>query len=289
MAEELNFNESYEKITTKTPVHADNLNKIFDLLLENDKFLKYTAESIAEKMLEKGMIANNLVTDNAEMVLAAPMGKELKRQLDEQNNNIDETYKLRGSANTKNEISNIGTYEITKDVPFPDTDYVAVSFGRKGYHWNFPVLLFNNWGDSVPLRMFTMKSSDGINYTPSDYKQIITNSDINVQKNTQKILLTTTKANVEIGEPNNTYYIIRNDYCFVSLSAIKMTSIEGGNIFYNLPKPVGRVNFTLHAAGGDSKPIIWGRIDDTAIFFNNINSNLIGFYGWGSFCYPIAK
>ena len=92
MAEELNFNESYEKITTKTPVHADNLNKIFDLLLENDKFLKYTAESIAEKMLEKGMIANNLVTDNAEMVLAAPMGKELKRQLDEQNNNIHDRF-----------------------------------------------------------------------------------------------------------------------------------------------------------------------------------------------------
>lgn len=100
MAEELNFNESYEKITTKTPVHADNLNKIFDLLLENDKFLKYTAESIAEKMLEKGMIANNLVTDNAEMVLAAPMGKELKRQLDEQNNNINSIERFTVTAET---------------------------------------------------------------------------------------------------------------------------------------------------------------------------------------------
>lgn len=109
------------------------------------------------------------------------------------------------------------------------------------------------------------------------------------KKNTQKILLTTTKANVEISEPNNTYYIIRNDYCFVSLSAIRMSSIEGGNVFYNLPKPVGRVNFTLHLAGDTSKPIIWGRIDDTAIFFNNINSSLIGAHGWGSFCYPIAK
>ena len=101
----------------------------------------------------------------------------LGAQISDLNNNINETYKPRGNVNAKNEISNIGTYGITKDVPFPDTDYVAVSFGRKGYHWNFPVLLFNNWGDSVPLRMFTMKSSDGINYTPSEYKQIITNSD----------------------------------------------------------------------------------------------------------------
>ena len=142
--------------------------------------------------------------------------------------------------------------------------------------WNYP-----------SFRMYKRQMFNGKWLT--DWKSNITNSDINVQKNTQKILLTTTKANVEISEPNNTYYIIRNDYCFVSLSGIKMTSIEGGNIFYNLPKPVGRVNFTLHAAGGDSKPIIWGRIDETAIFFNNINSSLIGAHGWGSFCYPIAK
>ena len=46
MAEELMFNEEYEKLTTGTRAHADKFNKIFDLLMENDKFLKYAAESL---------------------------------------------------------------------------------------------------------------------------------------------------------------------------------------------------------------------------------------------------
>lgn len=83
------FHDVYEKLTTDTRAHADVFNALFDKFLENDKFLKYAADSLAEKMLEKGMIANNLVTDNAEMVLSAPMGKLLKQQLDEQNNNLD--------------------------------------------------------------------------------------------------------------------------------------------------------------------------------------------------------
>lgn len=92
MSEEMIFNESYDQLTPDTPAHAEKFNKIFDLLLENDKFLKYAADALAEKMLEKSMVANNLVTDNEGMVLAAPMGKLLKEQLDEQNNNIGYKY-----------------------------------------------------------------------------------------------------------------------------------------------------------------------------------------------------
>ncbi len=47
------------------------------------------ADKVANRLIDKGLIANNLVTDNTEMVLAAPMGKVLKEQLDEQNNNIN--------------------------------------------------------------------------------------------------------------------------------------------------------------------------------------------------------
>lgn len=56
---------------------------------------EYLDNIITEKInnaIQKSMIANNLTTTNPEMVLAAPMGKELKRQLDEQNNNkLDKT------------------------------------------------------------------------------------------------------------------------------------------------------------------------------------------------------
>lgn len=103
--------------------------------------------------------------------------------------------------------------------------------------------------------------------------------------------MTSIKDNVMVLEPQGTYYIIRNDYCFVSLSAIKMTSTTGGIVFTNLPRPVGRVNFTLHLAGGDSKPIIWGLIEDgtTNIHFNDVKTELLNIASWCSFCYPIAK
>lgn len=200
------FHDVYEKLTTDTRAHADVFNALFDKFLENDKFLKYAADSLAEKMLEKGMIANNLVTDNAEMVLSAPMGKLLKQQLDEQNNNLGVSYTIRNIIDTKKEISELGSYVITKDVPNPGSDYIAVSFGRKGYHWNFPVLLFNNWGDHVPLRMFKMQTSDGVNYSPSEYMQIITNKDMPilethiVNPNGSNIVTITLKKRTDSGQ-----------------------------------------------------------------------------------------
>ncbi|HIS61002.1 MAG TPA: hypothetical protein IAC14_01955 [Candidatus Scybalomonas excrementigallinarum] len=200
-------------------------------------------------------------------------------------------YFLRDTVNDRTKIKNTGFYQLTDDIPVSGAEYFAYSFGRQGKHWSYPVFLFNNWGDSVPLRMFQLQSADGQNYTASDYKQIITNSDINVQNNTAKTLLTSIKDNVMVLEPQGTYYIIRNDYCFVSLSAIKMTSTTGGIVFTNLPRPVGRVNFTLHLAGGDSKPIIWGLIEDgsTNIHFNDVKTELLNIASWCSFCYPIAK
>lgn len=58
------------------------------------------ADKVANRLLDKGLIANNLVTDNTEMVLAAPMGKVLKEQLDEQNNNINSIPRLNIESNT---------------------------------------------------------------------------------------------------------------------------------------------------------------------------------------------
>lgn len=99
------YTETARKLETKDKAHANLFNELFQKLLNNDAFLKMTADSLAEKMLEKGMIANNLVTDNTEMVLAAPMGKLLKEQLDEQNNNIN-FYKIVESPQTIESLVN---------------------------------------------------------------------------------------------------------------------------------------------------------------------------------------
>ncbi len=94
------------------------------------------------------------------------------------NNNIVDGYFLRDTVNDRTKIKNTGFYHLTDDIPVSGAEYFAYSFGKQGKHWNYPVFLFNNWGDSVPLRMFQLQSADGQNYTASDYKQIITNSDL---------------------------------------------------------------------------------------------------------------
>lgn len=162
----------------------------------------------------------------------------------------------------------------------------ALLFVKKIYDWIYQDIYYTS---EDRLNHYQRKRiNDG---SWSNWFQYITNSDIDIQNNTDKVLISITKDNVEVNEPSNTFYIIRNDYCFVSLSAVKMLSKAGGEALRNMPTPVGRVNFCLHQAGLDSKPIIWGCIEpfNGIMYFNDIEESLIGLSGWCSFCYPIAK
>ena len=86
-------NKSLEEILTEVTMDKANAKDTSGLVgaaqenVKAQQLLDELANRVATKVVEKGMIANNLTTTNPEMVLAAPMGKELKRQLDEQNNN----------------------------------------------------------------------------------------------------------------------------------------------------------------------------------------------------------
>ncbi len=206
------------------------------------------------------------------------------------NNNIDGIFlnKSRFKFITTNDIDTI------KNDYFP-----SISNGYVNYYviTNSTVIIGYESGDNLRGNQITINYDGNIKCRYKDngvwtsWVKFILNSDINVRNNTDKTLLTSIKDNVMVLEPQGTYYIIRNDYCFVSLSAIKMTSTTGGIVFTNLPRPVGRVNFTLHLAGGDSKPIIWGLIEDgsTNIHFNDVKTELLNIASWCSFCYPIAK
>lgn len=88
-------NKSLEEIlaeVTMDKANAIDTSGLVGTAQENVKaqqLLDELANRVANKLVEKRMIVNNLTTDNPEMLLAAPMGKELKKQLDEQNKNID--------------------------------------------------------------------------------------------------------------------------------------------------------------------------------------------------------
>ncbi|MBS4932953.1 MAG: hypothetical protein KH020_16905 [Clostridiales bacterium] len=100
MDEEFTFNEEYEKLTTGTRAHANEFNKIFDKLFENDKFLKYAADSLAEKMLEKGMIVDNFTSERGDLPGSAANDKRLYDMIAEQNNNINAIPRLNIESNT---------------------------------------------------------------------------------------------------------------------------------------------------------------------------------------------
>ena len=142
------------------------------------------ADKVANRLIDKGLIVNNLVTDNTEMVLAAPMGKELKRQLDEQNNNItnlsSETYKRYGSVKSRLDMKNRGIYIMTDGDEKPNNDgaYLCISHGKQGVDWNYYVDVYALYGDSIPRYFFKVYSNDGINYFTGDYQKYITNSDL---------------------------------------------------------------------------------------------------------------
>lgn len=67
---------------------------------DTQTLLDKLADRVANKLIEKGMIANNLVTDNENMVLAAPMGKKLQEQISDVNKNIDFVINAEGSPNS---------------------------------------------------------------------------------------------------------------------------------------------------------------------------------------------
>lgn len=71
--------------------------------------LDVIADKVANRLLDKGMIANNLVTTNENMVLAAPMGKNLQEQISDVNNNIDNIVQGKSKGIfTRNSIVYIG-------------------------------------------------------------------------------------------------------------------------------------------------------------------------------------
>lgn len=55
MSQEFIFNETYEKLTTQTPAHADNFNAIFDVAFENDNYLKQELEKKVRMPTQKSL------------------------------------------------------------------------------------------------------------------------------------------------------------------------------------------------------------------------------------------
>ena len=93
------YTETARKLETKDKAHANLFNELFKKLLNNDAFLKMTADSLAERMLEKGMIVDNFATQIKGFIPDATLVTQLKEAQDEQNKNIN-FYKILESPQT---------------------------------------------------------------------------------------------------------------------------------------------------------------------------------------------
>ena len=150
-------NKSLEEIlaeVTMDKANAIDTSGLVGTAQENVKaqqLLDELANRVANKLVEKRMIVNNLTTDNPEMLLAAPMGKELKKQLDEQNKNID------------NHLQKDGTFYVAGN-----PDFVFLELQKELLRLRLQI---EHHGD---VRLW--KSEDGGISFPT-FKTLITNSD----------------------------------------------------------------------------------------------------------------
>lgn len=183
MAEELTFNEEYEKLTTGTRAHADNFNKIFDLLLENDKFLKYAADSLSEKMIEKGMIVDNFATQIKGFIPDATLVTQLKEAQDEQNKNINASKVPVGSIKDfaigcKKGITVFSTNSSSLDLPAQTSEWLNTDgfvIKRDDTGNTFNVVLFGYLTGNMAILSYAAQNwSNWETYTKnSDLKDIL--------------------------------------------------------------------------------------------------------------------
>lgn len=99
-------NQALRKIETSDPVHANVYNLLFEQLINNDAFL----ERLANKMIQKAMVAHVLDSNNANMVLGADQAPALTALIDVERERItrlnsDLNWTLLGEATNQTKIA----------------------------------------------------------------------------------------------------------------------------------------------------------------------------------------
>ena len=88
VAEEPEFSAEIPAIRPDDPVHFAQMNAMFESLLENDVFLK----RLANKMIEKSLIAHVLDCENSQMVLGADQGPMITGLIDGVKEDVTQLY-----------------------------------------------------------------------------------------------------------------------------------------------------------------------------------------------------
>ena len=119
--------------TTSLGLTKPALNEFYDLLLQNGN-LDLLDQLIAAR-IEKALVANNLLSDNVNHILAAPQGKVLKGLIDTTNDNL--AY-LTGMYKTLTDVFTlgVGTYYVSADctnLPISDSCYLWINAASAEY------------------------------------------------------------------------------------------------------------------------------------------------------------
>lgn len=138
-------------------------------------------DALIDQKIAKAMMSNVQVNDQNKVPTSA-LAYAMQQQITENEEaitglNSDTTFKARGAAQSRSDIDDMGMYELTGDKP-GNGAYKALSFGKKGTDWNYPVIVGTQYGDNRQLYSYVMRSADGQNYSPTDYVALATMDEV---------------------------------------------------------------------------------------------------------------
>lgn len=144
------------------------LTATFKSQLWADSYLK---EKAIESKFDKDKVINNLLGTDSTMALSAPMGKQLKSEIDAITAKNPTTLMHRGIVNNRAELTVAGIYDsnylVTADMPTTDQPYRMLFQGTKGVDWNIPLLAFGLYSTNVYY--CRISTSNGTDYESTSW------------------------------------------------------------------------------------------------------------------------
>lgn len=163
---------------------------------DTQTLLDKLADRVANKLIEKGMIANNLVTDNENMVLAAPMGKKLQEQISDVNKNIINNFQImqhrpyNSTALNEFNIDNfagnwIAGFTDVGEGTFPEKRWQNIVQFDTG-HFENQISMQSSFGNGYLPEIHLRSKYAGLeNQSWTNWNKIVTNSDLQPKQITE--------------------------------------------------------------------------------------------------------
>lgn len=243
VAEAPEFTREIPGIDPNDPVHFAQMNEILEKLLGNDVFL----DKMANKMIEKNLIAHVLDCENAQMVLGADQAPMITGLIDGVREDVAQLYSdMAGGVSVRYDA---------------ESDYVQVYNGEKWFDWQSVGL--------IAFNVLTLPTTAwNRNFTNNNYEFTIAGGELRIKNNTY------VTGSVSLTLPqgafgHNTVEVAGTTYLYTTARA----SIQVGGIRYETP-----------AGGSKYNPFVAEFSVSTIVKGDVLTISLPAYAGEGAYC-----